>query len=461
MPWLCPQKLGLGTSRHHAEGCAPLHSPRCLLPHVPAATGARVSPGLCAHGSSCSPVGFQGCWGRATQPRCLPVPTTQIHSINLGEQGQQQGGLSVCLSRGNSSTWERPGTEDFYLPLLPLGSLGWGGEGAALAGACPGRIQLSLGHRGRGAGAEVNPAPFLRDLPGVAPQDPWGTERCASLGRSLRVICPRCLGARICCLLPSPPKVLRLLQLLALPSPSGSQARAHRAESGRFWASWGRQRCRALHAPQASRALLGCCVPRAGGTVEGSGCPAQGQAVGSRSPRSPPVPPALLVSPAGVGPAVLGERSTARGQVGEGGTLLPPSCSMSSTWGEPRRGPQCRAAAAPCHKPAALRHSGGASALSCPNPAHPFPKGRFGAPPAPAPGAGGERPGPGRAGAELRPHKSGDPGSCGPGRRMRAAAAALCWLWGSLLAAGRSLPRLRLPHRGEPGRGERGWERGF
>uniref|UniRef100_A0A8B9VWZ8 ubiquitinyl hydrolase 1 n=1 Tax=Anas zonorhyncha TaxID=75864 RepID=A0A8B9VWZ8_9AVES len=30
---------------------------------------------------------------------------------------------------------------------------------------------------------------------------------------------------------------------------------------------------------------------------------------------------------------------------------------------------------------------------------------------------------------------------------MRAAVAALCWLWGSLLAAGRSLPRLRLPHR--------------
>lgn len=281
-----------------------------------------------------------------------------------------------------------------------------------LEGACPGRIQLSLGHQGRGAGSEVNPAPFLRDLPRVAPQDPWGTEHCASLGRSLGVICQRCLGARICFLLPSPPKVLRLLQLFALPSPSGSQARAHRAESGRFWASWGWQCCRALHAPQASRALLGCCVPRAGGTAEGLGCPAGGQAVGSRSPRSPPVPPARLVSPAGVGPAVLGEGSTVRGQVGEGGTLLPHSCSVSLTWGEPRRGPQCHAAAAPCHKPCALRPSGGAeaagtslSAPSCPNPAHPFPKGCFGAPPAPAPGAGGERPGPGRAGAELRPHK--------------------------------------------------------
>lgn len=103
VPWLCPPKLVLGTSRHHAEGCAPLptcqHSPGCLLPRVPAAIWARVSPGLRARGSSCSPLGFQGCWGCATQPRCLPVPSTRIHSINLlGEQGQEQGGLSVCLS---------------------------------------------------------------------------------------------------------------------------------------------------------------------------------------------------------------------------------------------------------------------------------------------------------------------------------------------------------------------------
>lgn len=103
VPWLCPPKLVLGTSRHHAEGCAPLptcqHSPGCLLPRVPTAIWARVSPGLRAHGSSCSPLGFQGCRGRATQPRCLPVPSTRIHSINLlGEQGQEQGGLSVCLS---------------------------------------------------------------------------------------------------------------------------------------------------------------------------------------------------------------------------------------------------------------------------------------------------------------------------------------------------------------------------
>lgn len=35
------------------------------------------------------------------------------------------------------------------------------------------------------------------------------------------------------------------------------------------------------------------------------------------------------------------------------------------------------------------------------------------------------------------------------------AAAALGWLWGALLAAGSSPPRLRLPYRGEPGRGER------
>lgn len=29
----------------------------------------------------------------------------------------------------------------------------------------------------------------------------------------------------------------------------------------------------------------------------------------------------------------------------------------------------------------------------------------------------------------------------------------VCWLGAALLAAGRSLPRLRLPYRGEPGRG--------
>lgn len=75
-----------------------------------------------------------------------------------------------------------------------------------------------------------------------------------------------------------------------------------------------------------------------------------------------------------------------------------------------------------------------------------------------APGAGAGL-GPGRAGAERGPIKAAAPGSGGPGRRMRAAAA-LGWLWGALLAAGSSPPRLRLPYRGEPGRGEKGRDLG-
>lgn len=148
------------------------------------------------------------------------------------------------------------------------------------------------------------------------------------------------------------------------------------------------------------------------GHGRGVGVSSSGTGSGFSVPKVPFCAPCSPRVPSWRGTSRAWGGDTVRGQVGEGGTLLPHSCSMSSTWGEPRRGPQCHAAAAPCHKPCALRPSGGAeaagtslSAPSCPNPAHPFPKGCFGAPPAPAPGAGGERPGPGRAGAELRPHK--------------------------------------------------------